>query len=370
MAEAVVSLFVERFGDFILEEAKSFSKSANYKKIQRLVTQLKRMQCFLKDADTKQDQNERVRQQVIEIGDLIYDADNIFDRYDLMIESMKKEGRKTWGALFRESRTMRKIGSEINDITERVTELITSLQDSGVEELKGGDHGSNNSYKEKQRRELRRTFSHVVEANIVGLEEQTPKLLEKLLGDERTSHVVSICGMGGLGKTTLAKHLYHHEKVKCHFNRFAWACISQQWDVRQVWEGIFIRLNCPDSTERDRISKLKDDELAKELYQVQLKTKCLIVLDDMWTQYAWDSLRAGFPVESITSSKILLTSRNIEVAQHVNPRGSIHKPRPLNELESWELFVKTAIHGREETGTYIIVITLFLSLIPFSFLVC
>ena len=85
-----MTLIVERFGDFLWKEAKSFSNSTNYKNFQDLESKLRRMQRFLKDADARQDNEEEVFQQVIEIKDLIYAADNMFDRYDLMLESKKK----------------------------------------------------------------------------------------------------------------------------------------------------------------------------------------------------------------------------------------------------------------------------------------
>uniref|UniRef100_A0A2N9GL59 NB-ARC domain-containing protein n=1 Tax=Fagus sylvatica TaxID=28930 RepID=A0A2N9GL59_FAGSY len=45
---------------------------------------------------------------------------------------------------------------------------------------------------------------------------------EFLLKEEEGNRVASICGMGGLGKTTLAKMVYNHDKVKQHFDCRAW----------------------------------------------------------------------------------------------------------------------------------------------------
>ncbi|KAK9044805.1 hypothetical protein V6N11_058696 [Hibiscus sabdariffa] len=50
--------------------------------------------------------------------------------------------------------------------------------------------------------------------------------------------VVSISGMGGLGKTTLAKKLYHDSQVTSHFQHLVLVFVSQHFQTRKVWEDI------------------------------------------------------------------------------------------------------------------------------------
>ena len=47
--------------------------------------------------------------------------------------------------------------------------------------------------------------------------------------------------MGGLGKTRLAKKVYHHGVVKRHFDCFSWSSVSQQFNIRGVVQEILIK---------------------------------------------------------------------------------------------------------------------------------
>ena len=152
--------------------------------------------------------------------------------------------------------------------------------------------------------------------------------------------------MGGLGKTTLAKMVYNHPDVKQHFDSCVWVFISQQCQSRNIWEVILFRLLSPSAEERDEIRKLLNDEIIEKLHQVQREKKCLVILDDIWTTYDWKKICEAFPVKN-TGSKVLLTSRNKNVALQADPRGLLLELQYLNEEKSWELFEKIAISWRE-----------------------
>ncbi|XP_030942623.1 probable disease resistance protein RF9 isoform X2 [Quercus lobata] len=198
----------------------------------------------------------------------------------------------------------------------------------------GGSSSSN-----EREREQRQTFSHL-EDHVVGFDVDLKKLVDFLVEGGEDKRVTSICGTGGLGKTTLAKMVYNHPEVNKYFHYCAWVCISQ----RPVWEEIMNNLS---QSLKVQINGWSDAELVRELRQAQEKNKCLIVLDDIWKIEDWNILHEVFPKKS----KILLTSRNRDVALHVDPRGFHLELRCLNPESSWKLFEKLAISWRSDSVT-------------------
>ena len=67
-----------------------------------------------------------------------------------------------------------------------------------------------------------------------------------------------------------------------------------------------------------------------------------------------------------TGSKILLTSRNRDVALHANPIGFFHELQFLNDEKSRDLLEKIAISWRQGTNNIYLIL---LYSINFSFLV-
>uniref|UniRef100_A0A2N9HXH1 NB-ARC domain-containing protein n=1 Tax=Fagus sylvatica TaxID=28930 RepID=A0A2N9HXH1_FAGSY len=184
-----------------------------------------------------------------------------------------------------------KWGPRLRPLKQESLNLTRSLQTYGVNAIK--EEGLSSAF--DRQRQLRWSYSHIVEEYIVGLDEDIKEVVVQLINEDKHFQVVSICGMGGLGKTTLAKKVYHHSDVRRHFEGFAWAYISQQCKTRDVWEGILVKLTSPTKDERDQILKMTHEELAKKLNQVQQEKRCLVILDDIWSTEAWDLLSPAFP---------------------------------------------------------------------------
>ncbi|XP_007226755.2 LOW QUALITY PROTEIN: probable disease resistance protein At1g58602 [Prunus persica] len=348
MAEAVVSSVLESVRDFTIQEAKFLSGVSHQVEVAQNELQL--MQGFLKDADARQGQDETVRIWVAKIRDAAYDLEDVIQTYGLKVVSKKKRGLrnvlKRFACIFKEGVHLHQIGAEIENITTKISALRSSLQSYNIKEIRDRDSGGGESSLQLHER-LRRSYSHVVERDVVGLESNVEELVMHLVKDENRHQVISIWGMGGLGKTTLARQLYHHKKVRQHFHSFAWVCVSQRCQVRNVWEGILFKLISATKEHKQEIKEMTYDEIAKKLFRVMEEMRCLVILDDIWSIETWNLLKVAFPnVE--TESTILLTTRNQAVASLPNRNAFLHKLQPLNENESWELLVKKAIPAKAE----------------------
>lgn len=372
MAEAIVSVTVQKLGELLLEEPLFMHGIGD--QVKQLQDRLKRLKCFLKDADEKQHKSERVRNWVADIREAAYDAEDVLEVLFLKAESRKQKGIKRvlrrLVCVLNETVSLHSIGSEIRDITSRLSKIATSMHDYGIKEAMDGE----GLIFSDSLREQRQSFPYVAEHNLVGLEQSLEKLVNDLVSGGEKLRVTSICGMGGLGKTTLAKEIFHHSKVRRHFDRFAWVYVSQECRRRHVWQEIFLNLSYKD--ENERILSLRDEQLGEELHRFLKRKKCLVVLDDIWGKDAWDCLKHVFPHETgklvmfklnsssiilyhfynlviTTGSKIVLTTRNKDVALYADPRSVLHEPQLLTYDESWDLLEKISLYGRENIGKYL-----------------
>ncbi|XP_028806814.1 putative disease resistance protein At3g14460 [Neltuma alba] len=337
MGEAFLSASVQTLLDMISSsEFRDFMK--NRKLSVSLLDELKitllMLGAVLNDAEVKQITSPAVKEWLEELKDAVYDAEDLLDEINTESLRCKVEqdsqnvANKVHSFLSSSfGQSNREVNSKLQAASRRLKHFAKQMGILGLQSVSLRAHKTP-------------TTSLVNESVVVGREDDKEKLLKMLLCDEdpkgNALGVITIWGMGGLGKTTLAQLLYNENKVQEHFDLKAWACVSDDFNVFEVTKNLVESIT----------SKVYDsknlDFLRVELRNSLSNKKFLIVLDDLWNEKYndWDDLITPFH-SGRRGSKIIVTTRQPRVVEitHTFPE---HKLSCLSDDNCWFLLSKHA----------------------------
>ncbi|KAL3354149.1 hypothetical protein AABB24_018680 [Solanum stoloniferum] len=314
--------------------------------LKKLKLTLLGLQAVLSDAENKQASNQFVREWLNELRHAVDSAENLIEQVNYEALRLKVEGKdqNLAGTLFKPWKMF--LGDDFfGKIKNKLEETIVTLE---VMEKQIGRLGLKKHFR-STKQESRTPSTSVEESDVFGRHKEIKDLIDRLLSEDpsgRNLTVVPIVGMGGAGKTTLAKVVYNHERLKDHFGLKAWYCVSEAYDALRITKGLLQEIDSFD---------LKIDGNLNQL-QVKLKEslkgkKFLIVLDDVWNENynEWYDLRNLF-VQGDMGSKIIVTTRKRDVAKTMCDEKMdlcAITLGPLPRDDSWALFKRHSLQNGE-----------------------
>ncbi|CAL5349217.1 unnamed protein product [Camellia sinensis] len=147
-------------------------------------------------------------------------------------------------------------------------------------------------------------------------------------------HMIAICGMGGVGKTTMVKEVAKRAKELKLFDEVVMALVSQSPNERKIQGeiGDNLGLKFEEETERGRANRLCE--------RLRGTKRILVILDDVWKRLELNDIGIPFG-DGHRGCKILLTSRFDNVCNNMNAQKKF-TVEVLTEEEAWNLFQEMA----------------------------
>ncbi|XBI06335.1 hypothetical protein VPH35_134365 [Triticum aestivum] len=198
------------------------------------------------------------------------------------------------------------------------------------------------------------TWNNTMKSHVVGRAQEKKDIIE-LLSHQGTKkfQVISIWGMGGLGKTTLVEDIYQSKELNDKFEKRACVTLLRPFSLIELLRSLFVQLDIETSEKKaalglppgkkEILPTMTVDDLIDELAILVDKKRCLIVLDDVSSTAEWDQLIRPVIFHKIENrSRIIVTTRKESIALHCseNNQGNVYRLKDLAYEYARELFTE------------------------------
>ncbi|GLT61449.1 hypothetical protein SLA2020_341540 [Shorea laevis] len=243
------------------------------KELDRLGDSLILIQSVIQHAEERQESDPAIRRWLQKLKDVAYEAVDVLGECEYKVLKNKAKSPRQWSpeSVYFSPLFRNRMADKINSITKQLNDLKDwASMINLVVSLRG----------QTCPRQHQKTDSFLDNSTVFDREDDVSRILS-LLRELRSPHPISgisIVGMAGIGKTTIAKSIYMKAKEEKLYDLAAWVCVSEDFNDQIILQEMSEHFGCS-SAPRNSINALLED-LAKKL---ENKT-VLLILDDVWNE--------------------------------------------------------------------------------------
>nr|ABE02736.1 NBS-LRR type R protein Nbs9-75 [Oryza sativa Japonica Group] len=318
------------------------------KEIWFIKDELQTIQAFLMAAEPSK-KSILLKVWVQQVRDLSYDIEDCLDEFTVHVSS------QTLSRQLMKLKDRHRIAIQIRNLRTRIEEVSTrNIRYNLIEnDLTCTTTDERNLFMEDIRNQ---SANNIEEADLVGFSGPKRELLDLIdvHANDGPTKVVCVVGMGGLGKTTIARKIYESkEDIAKNFSCCAWITVSQSFVRVELLKDLMVKL-FGEEVLKKRLRELEGkvpqvDDLASYLRTELNERRYFVVLDDVWSTDSWKWINSiAFPRNNNKGSRVIVTTRDVGLAKECTSELLIYQLKPLEISYAKELLLRKANKTTED----------------------